>query len=271
MMKLKLSLAQFRIQPGNVADNLAIIADDAMRAADEGSQILLLPELCTTGYVLEEAQDNPALSSTEITSAIQKIAQERSLGIGGSWLTKIDGALANTYHLIGPNGDILAQYDKIHPFRPFNEHVWLKSGTHPVIADTPWGRIGCAICYDLRFPELFRAYAQEDVQLVLLGAEWALTRIGNWDILLRARAIENQFFIAAVNTAGPIQDETFGGHSSIIAPTGDIVSAAGDQPAMLTAEIDLADIPASREYLRYLDDVTPDAYKIASSGGYRSA
>lgn len=260
MTKLKLSLAQFRIIPGAVNENLAIIANAAARTLQAGSQILLLPELCTTAYVLEEAKNDSDLSSSKLTEAIQKLAQQYSIGIGGSWLTAPDGELANTYHLIGPSGDILAQYDKIHPFRPFNEHVWLKSGSHPVVADTPWGRIGCAICYDLRFPELFRAYAHLDVQLVILGAEWAIGRIQNWDILLRARSIENQFFLAAVNAVGEIKGETFGGHSSIIAPSGDVSAVAGDQPAFLSTEIDLDDIQANRAYLRYLDDVNPQAY-----------
>ena len=131
-------------------------------------------------------------------------------------------------------------YRKIHLFRLFDEHKWLGEGEAPTMMDLPWGRAGLSICYDLRFPELFRRYAVEHgAELILICAEWPLVRVEHWRALLIARAIENQCFVAATNSCGDTGGTVFGGHSMIVDPWGAVIAEAGEDESLVTAEVDL--------------------------------
>jgi predicted amidohydrolase len=127
--------------------------------------------------------------------------------------------------------------------------------------DLPWGATSIAICYDLRFPELFRRYAVEGAKLMMIPAEWPLERIEHWKALLVARAIENQCYIAATNAAGQTGNTVFGGHSMIVDPWGKIIVAGGESPAMLTAEIELDVVDEVRDRIPVLRDRRPELYE----------
>ncbi len=141
-----------------------------------------------------------------------------------------------------------------------HEDQWLLAGNHLQVIESPWGKIGLAICYDLRFPEMFRHYALEGVQLILLVAQWPIRRVEHWKTLIRARAIENQFFFAAVNCTGTIGKETFGGASALIDPWGNAVIEGGNQPELLTGEINLDEIQRVRQWMPVFQDRRNDIY-----------
>ena len=159
------------------------------------------------------------------------------------------------------DGEMLAVYRKIHLFRLFDEHKWLGEGETPVALELPWGTTGLAICYDLRFPELFRRYAVADgAKLIILCAEWPAVRVEHWRSLLIARAIENQCFVAATNACGETGGTLFGGHSMIIDPWGAVIAEAGENEGLVTAAFDLADVDAARQAIPVFEDRRPDAY-----------
>lgn len=161
----------------------------------------------------------------------------------------------NTLPVIGPREGVLGAYRKIHLFPPMKEPQWIIPGEMPLSLELPWGRTGFAICYDLRFPELFRRYAGDGAQVVFLPAEWPYPRLEHWRTLLRARAIENQCYMVAVNRVGTDADtETrYCGHSTVIDPWGETVLEAGETEGHFTVTIDIDLVAQVRSALPVLD------------------
>ena len=115
----------------------------------------------------------------------------------------------------------------------------LCQGGHHTASTVPWGRTALDICYDLRFPEMWRRYTEAGAQVIILPAEWPLRRVEHWRILLRARAVENQLFVVGCNRAGVDADGEFGGHSAAIDPWGRVLVEGGSEPELLMATLDL--------------------------------
>lgn len=260
-MYLTLSLAQFNIKNGDPAANLATVQIMAAEAALRGSDILLLPELWAMGGDLAGGMAYAQNKRTMVHAAIADLAQQHQLHIIGSDLALNSvGKMTNTAVFIDNNGHTIASYDKIHLFRLMGEHLHLGGGDHLALADTDWGKMGLSICYDLRFPELFRAYALAGAQLVFLPAQWPHPRLAHWRTLLRARAIENQMFIVACNRTGKDDQYHFFGHSTIIDPWGEIVVEAGEGEMLLTGEIDMDVVTAVRQHIPIFADRRPEVY-----------
>ena len=188
------------------------------------------------------------------------LAAQHKISIVGSMLEKRGNDIANSAAFMSPGGRVMGVYRKMHLFRLMDEDRWLQAGASPLAMDLPWGRTGLAICYDLRFPELFRRYSTEGAKLIIIPAEWPLARIEHWRMLLQARAIENQCYIVAVNTCGEIGDTVFGGHSMIVDPWGKIVVEAGETPALLTADIDMDAVDEIRKRIPVFEDRRPELY-----------
>lgn len=264
--EITISLAQMDIRLGDVAANLAQGQSLVQEAARRGSDLIVLPELWTTGYDLARATElAESLPDGPTLQLLSTWAQEHAIWITGSLLLHGTTGVFNAAPLFGPEGQIVGPYCKIHRFGPMEEDRWLEAGERPGLFDLPWGRTGMAICYDLRFPELFRAYAVAGVDLILLPSEWPFPRLLHWRTLIRARAIENQCFIVAVNRVGSDRDNTFCGHSAIIDPCGEIVVEAGESEALLTAIIDLALVEDVRSRMPVLSDRRPECYDIDAS------
>ncbi len=230
-------------------------------AAKRGSSIVLLPELWSTGYDLENAAKQSQNIGTGIFSATSMLARKYRIILGGSMLEHEDSKIYNTFALYGSDGNLLNSYRKIHLFRMMEEDTWLCPGDDLCTCATEFGKIGLSICYDLRFPELYRRYALDEVSLILIPAEWPLPRIEHWRILLRARAIENQVFVAGVNRVGDDHGNVFGGYSAIVNPWGEALAEGNMEECLVTAEIDLDDIARSREKINILADRRPDIYR----------
>lgn len=258
-MNMLISLAQVHIVLGNTDKNVALAEQMIEQAARQHSNMILLPELWTSGYDLEK-RELFAHENQRIYRTISQLAQDYQIWIGGSWITENSGKFYNSFHLFDSKGQNVANYQKIHLFRLMHEDQWLLAGNHLQTIESPWGKIGLAICYDLRFPEMFRHYALEGVQLILLVAQWPIRRVEHWKTLIRARAIENQFFFAAVNCTGAIGKETFGGASALIDPWGNAVIEGGNQPDLLTGEINLDEIQRVRQWMPVFQDRRSDIY-----------
>ena len=261
MSKLRISLGQMQIQLGRVADNLLKAERMIRGAADREADMILLPELWSTGYDLENVADYAAVLSAGMFAQLAAGARDNGIAVYGSVLEKRGDQVMNcaTYH--DADGCLQAVYRKIHLFRLFDEHKWLGEGEAPTVMRQPWGAAGLGICYDLRFPELFRRYAvAHGAKLMLICAEWPLARVEHWRTLLQARAIENQCFVAAANSCGATGGTIFGGHSMIIDPWGQVLIEAGEDESLLTAEIDLAEVDRVRRTIPVFKDRRPDAY-----------
>lgn len=261
MPKLSISLAQMQITFGEPNRNLTTFQRMAAEAGRRKSSLVVFPELWATGYTLENAKDYASEINKGLFLQISQVATQARIAIVGSLLEKRGPQIANSAPFFGPNGAQLGIYRKIHLFKNFHEDQYLQPGSTPLTLDLPWGPTSFAICYDLRFPELFRRYAtQERARIILIPAEWPLARIDHWRHLLIARAIENQCFVVGVNSVGQTGDQIFGGHSMIVNPWGKIIVEAGESPQLLTGEIELDEIDEVRERISALSDLRLDIY-----------
>jgi predicted amidohydrolase len=259
-MKIKIALVQMHIEPGEMETNFSRGIDMLSQAADKKSEIILFPELWTSGYKL---RDPEAIFHTnqEYLLNLRQIAHDRDIYIGGSYLIQDHNSFYNRFILIPPQSDTFIFYDKIHLFRLLNEDRVFSPGNNLNWFAFPFGNAGLAICYDLRFPEFFRALGFHDMALHLLVAEWPLKRIKQWSILLQARAVENQSFFAAVNNVGRSGRIIFGGSSKIINPYGDVIcSGSENEEEILVTDCDLDQIAEARNALSALDDRRIDLF-----------
>lgn len=258
---MRISLGQMDVRLGEPAANLETAAALAAQAAARGSDLLVLPELWSTGYDLENAGRHAARLDAGIFAATRELALTHGLHIAGSCLSDLGGGnYGNTLTWFTPAGELLASYSKLHLFRLMDEEQYLAGGEAAVTVDSPFGRAGLAICYDLRFPELFRRYALEGAELFLLPSEWPHPRLAHWQTLVRARAIENQAFMIACNRVGESKNTRFFGHSCIVDPWGEIVITGGESPQLLTADIDTALVPEVRQRIPVFADRRPTHY-----------
>jgi omega-amidase len=260
LAKLTISLAQMRIALGDVKRNFTNVEKLTAEAARRGSHLVVFPELWSTGYALDRAREFADPLNAGIFAQLSTVATQNKTSIVGSVLEKRGLEVANSATFFAPNGRMLGVYRKIHLFRLMKEDQYLQPGSSPLVLDLPWGKTALAICYDLRFPELFRRYALEGAQMVILPAEWPAERLEHWRTLLQARAIENQYYIVATNACGETGGTIFGGHSMVIDPWGKVLVEAGDEPGLFTVEIDLDRVAQIRERIPVFDDRRPEVY-----------
>lgn len=260
MTKMVVSLAQMRITLGDTGRNYTAAERMITEAARRGSHLVVLPELWSTGFALERANELASAVNAGVFAQVAKLARDNKICVVGSLLEKRGLDITNSAAFFAPTGQPLGVYRKIHLFRLMNEEVHLKAGSSPLMLDLPWGRTALAICYDLRFPELFRRYAVEGAQMVILPAQWPIERADHWKALLIARAIENQMYVIACNAAGETGSTTFAGGSMIVDPWGKVIVAGGEEPGLFTAEIDLDRVEETRARIPVLEDRRPDLY-----------
>ncbi|MEX2248669.1 MAG: carbon-nitrogen hydrolase family protein [Parvibaculum sp.] len=244
----------------DVAANLASVSALVSEAAAAGADFVMTPEMTS---LLEtkseklfantcEEQDDATLAALRQLAAAKKIWL-----LIGSLPVKLSATkLANRSFLVAPDGGITARYDKIHMFdvdlaggESYRESKNFEPGREAVIADLPWGRLGMTVCYDLRFPHLYRALAQAGADFLTVPAAFTRqTGAAHWHALLKARAIETGCYVFAPAQGGKHEcgRETYG-HSLIVAPWGEVAAeAAHDEPGVLLAEIDTARIAEAR-------------------------
>jgi len=244
-------------------------------AADAGAAYIQTPEM--TGLVersraglMEKIHDQ---DEEPLIPAVQDLARRRGVTVHiGSLALRAGDKVANRAIIIGASGDILATYDKIHLFDVDlpNGESWRESAAYtggdvaPVVR-TPVGRVGVTICYDLRFPYLYRALAEAGADI--LSAPACFTRQtgeAHWQVLQRARAIENGAFVISAAQGGRHEDgrETYG-HSIIVDPWGVVLAEAGETPGVILASIDLAAVAAARQRIPALRHTRPFSVRQA--------
>lgn len=249
---MKLSLAQYDVARANAGSNLDRIAELATQAKAAQSDLLCLPEMCTTGF--DWAYNRQILdSAAEHAQAVASIAKAQGIAICGSFLEKTESArAANTFHYFDSQGSLLEKYRKLHLFTLFHEERHVEAGDECAPFETEHGRFGATICYDLRFPELYRRLTELGAGLHFVPAAFPHPRLEHWRTLLRARAIENQTYIVATNQCGieghgsDVGDIHYFGHSMVVDPWGEYVAEAGEDACLLQVEVDPAKIASVR-------------------------
>ncbi|GAB4572740.1 MAG: carbon-nitrogen family hydrolase [Anaerolineae bacterium] len=266
MAKLSISLAQMTVTSGNERRNVETMKAMVAEAARRGSQLVVFPELWSAGYHYEDLNALAYPLNGGVFAEVASAASQHKICITGSMPEKRGDGINNSAPFFAPHGRILGVYRKIHLFGLMREDENFRAGQSPLNLELPWGKTGMAICYDLRFPEMFRRYGVEGSKLVILPAAWPLKRIEHWRALIRARAIENQYFMVACNAVGEsLTGEgptTFGGHSMIVDPWGDIVLEAGTMPGLYTAEIELDLVDEVRARIPVFEDRHPEYYGL---------
>lgn len=260
-MKLQIALGQMDVALGQPDVNFAHVQDLAAQAHEAGADVLVLPELWSTGYDLEHAGQYASSLDEGMFTAVSQLARTYNLHIIGSMLSLIrPGQYGNTAVFFNNQGQRIGQYSKAHLFRLMDEDQFLTAGDQLALVQTQWGAMGLSICYDLRFPELYRTYALNGAQLVFVPAEWPHPRLAHWRTLLRARAIENQMFVVACNRVGESKGTHFFGHSAVIDPWGETVVEGDETVALLTAVIDLNVVAEVRQKIPVFADRRPALY-----------
>lgn len=253
---MKIALAQIKVVTAHPEANLKKGASYIEQAAKKGAKLIVFPEMWTTGFDWAKNKKS-APAHAQVLKQIGKLAKQYHIWVTGSTLfLNKKKELTNTALLFDPQGNEKARYSKTHLFGLMGEDKQMAAGGSLTLVKAPWGKTGFAICYDLRFPELFRAYAADGAKLILLPAAFPHPRLDHWKILTRARAIENQLFVVAVNQVG----NSFFGHSCVIDPWGNTVAQAQEKETLLIANLDLTAVAQTRRKMNVFQDRRTDLY-----------
>ncbi|MBC2836076.1 carbon-nitrogen hydrolase family protein [Paragemmobacter straminiformis] len=262
---MRVGLVQLNVSDdpaANLPETVALV-----RAAVAGGAGFVLTPECTNALssnrakqreVLRHESDDPTLAALRDEAARAGIWL--LIGSLGVLTDDADGRFANRSFLIGPDGAIAARYDKIHMFdvnvsetEVYRESSGYRPGGQAVLAETPYGRVGMTVCYDVRFAHLYRRLAQAGAEIITVPAAFNhITGAAHWEILLRARAIETGCYVLAPAQTGfhPEKDgkgRRTHGHSLVIAPWGEVLSDAGAEPGVTFADLDLAEVAKARD------------------------
>ncbi|MGA9085318.1 MAG: nitrilase-related carbon-nitrogen hydrolase [Methanoregula sp.] len=205
--------------------------------ARAGAALISFPEQFATGWDPVSDKNIEDFTGTTVTG-LRRLAEEYSIAVIGSFRETFSPKPRNTAIAIGRNGEILATYAKIHLFSPGHEDLKFTSGSGLATFSIEGIRFGLAICYDLRFPELFRLYRHKEVHAVVVPAAWPKSRLQYWELFIQSRAAENQMYVAGVNTTGTTPVDSYTGASMTADPCGTRIARAGDGNELLYYEID---------------------------------
>jgi omega-amidase len=294
---MKIALAQSDIIWEDKKANLSIAESFINQASKENIDLILFPEMSLTGFTMdvenhsehyafnsnhlniktdtlcnkENCEDNNNLlenNSSNANNNINTIAEMRalalkfSINIGIGYIEKLEGnsKCRNKYVVISKTGDILSNYSKIHPFTFGQENKYYSGGNAIVATKVNEFNLSTFICYDLRFPEIFQI-ASKEAELITVAANWPEARKEHWITLLKARAIENQCYIAGINRVGLGDGIKYSGNSLIIDPLGNIVSSSSDgMEGLIIAELDINLVNSVREKFPLKNDRREDLY-----------
>ena len=225
-------------------------------AGVEPGTFVLLPELGDTGFSfnLDVIVDDQTLPWAQDLARRRRIWVQVGYAVRGQ-----DGKGRNCASIISPKGEALGTYQKIHPFSFGREIEHFSGGDHLLIRQCNGASIAPAVCYDLRFPEIFRLVVQQGAEVITIGANWPAPRQDHWRALLMARAIENQAYVIGCNRVGDDPHLSYLGGSMIVSPTGEVLAEANTEPTVLTAKLDLEALREWRRKFPALGDIRSNA------------
>jgi len=269
---VKIALAQLAIEPTAIETNCSRAERAIAAAAERDADLVVLPEAFTVGYFAFDAYERSAQSlGGQTLTRVREAARDYDVAVQAGTViedlaasatdgfeTPAQEGLANTAVLFDASGDRRLVYRKRHLFGyGSSEADLLVAGDRIDVADVAGFTVGVTTCYDLRFPEQYRALLDAGATLVCVPSAWPYPRVEHWNLLPRARAIENLTYVAAVNGVGSFEDDALLGRSSVYDPWGTGLAGAGDEPALVTAELDPERVRNLRAEFPALEDRRP--------------
>ena len=261
MEKIKVSAIQMCSKIGDKKANTEKVRQLIKRDVDFDTDIIILPEVWTVGWAPKYFQASAEeLSDSEVIQFLQDMAiQQNSWIIGGSFITKQNGKYYNTCPVINRKGELVTTYSKNHLFSYYgcNEGSYVEAGPSPVMVNIEGINVGLTICYDIRFPEIYRAYRKAGADILINCAAWGLNKPIPWECMTRSRAVENQTFMVALTQSGYIENDEWNiGHSRILDYKGDTITEIKDQKeGAMTAILDFASMYDFRDKCKCINDI----------------
>lgn len=253
MNALSLYCLQHDIAWEDPATNYAKVLDLLETAAPPPGSLVALPEMFSTGFSMDVDKIADETRATQMFLAATASKFEVCL-LAGLATRGQNGKGRNEVYAQGPDGRELARFCKLHPFTFSGEPDYYEAGTEIVLFEWQGWKIAPFICYDLRFPEVFREAARQGAELFVVAANWPAAREAHWLALLQARAIENQAYVAGINRCGNSPKHAYSGRSLIVDPRGAIVADAGNEETAISAQLDRAALHAYRQEFPALAD-----------------
>ena len=253
---MRVAGVQFDIEWEEPEENFRRAAPLLERAAGAGARLVALPEMFNTGFSMNAAEASGHAAATRAWLAEQ--AMRLQVHLIGGYAEPGAPRPKNALSLMGPDGKELLHYQKMHPFSLAGENQHFSGGTQVATATIEGVRVTPVICYDLRFPELFRSVVDKSDLFVVI-ANWPEKRRHAWSTLLMARAIENQCFVLGVNRVGDVRGEPHSGDSALLDPFGLPRATASQEATIVVGEVDPAEVARVRERFPFLKDRRPIA------------
>lgn len=260
---MRISLIQFSIVPGDREANFEQARRHVQAAAADGADIAVLSELWDTSFYPSDVREKADEEGLLAQVFLQDLAKYCNIHIvGGSIARRHERNLYNTTYVVRRDGSLVSSYDKCHLFTPGKEDKAFTAGKELNVFSLDGVTMASIICYDVRFGEWVRMAALAGAKVLFVPAAWPEVRLEHWQLLNRARAIENQFFVAAVNSCGVCGSLQFGGHSLLADPQGTVLIEGGGDDAVLTETIDLSVVDDIRSRINVFRDRRPELYHL---------
>lgn len=260
---MKVSLLQMDVALGEPALNLRKVSEMITQAMRQSPDVIALPEMWNTGFFPHGVEQCCDREGQRTKALLGDLAQRFHVNIiGGSVANFESGQLVNTNYVFNRRGEVISQYNKVHLFSPAGENQVFTAGNKIKTFSIDGVSAAVVICYDLRFCELIRMLALRDIAILFIPAAWPHPRRMHWDTLVKARGIENQIFVAAINNAGSAGTLNFCGGSMVVDPWGEVLSAAEEAETILTCTVDFDILRDIRSKMNVFADRKPFLYEL---------
>lgn len=265
--EIKIAIGQIKVEQANTAENLKKIVKIIKEAADNGSQIVCLPELAYTGYHVdsETLQELAEPFDGPFVQTLCKLAKEKGIYVIAGYAESVEilGRMYNSAIFIDDKGSVIGNMRKVNAWG--EEKLKFREGNKFPVYDTPLGKIGVMICYDLEFPEPARIMALKGAELVFVPSVWSIPAERRWDVDLAGNALFNLFFMAGANTVG----DGSCGKSQAVGPNGVVRAlASSTEEEILYCDIDLNEVVKTRSRIPYLNDFKEDTFSMDAVKNY---
>ncbi|MFD3158210.1 carbon-nitrogen family hydrolase [Haloimpatiens sp. FM7330] len=254
---MKIGLAQINIKWEDKEFNKQKCLKFIKEAKKESVDFVLFPEMTLTGFSMNV--DKIKQDNSEIVDWFKEIAIKMNVYIGFGYVEVVDKKGENKFSIVSPYGEQICKYTKIHPFSYGKESFYYRGGEKIVITDIKEFKVCPFICYDLRFPEIFQI-ASKTAGLITVSANWPQKRSEHWKTLLRARAIENQCYVAGINTVGIVGDNLYSGDSMIVDPNGNVLVHEWEKEKLITYKIEIGEVKKTRRNFTLKNDRKENLY-----------
>jgi predicted amidohydrolase len=249
---MKICLVQYSPEWENPNANIGKI-ETMFADLNEKADLIIFPELTLTGFTMNSSKFAEEIDG-KCTQFFIELSKRLKTNIIAGIAESDDGSIFNSaVHF--DNGIIMARYRKIHPFSMARENNFYSASREIVVSKINNIQIGLSVCYDLRFPELYRLYAKKKVDIIINIANWPIPRIEHWKALLKARAIENLSYVIGVNRTGDDPHVSYNGCSSVFNPTGEEIICIENEEKLIIAELDTELVKQTRERFNFLEDM----------------